>query len=173
MDKSLWLVIAVLAGLVVFGIFLSWYTDRKQTFDERQLLIRAKAYRIGYISLIVAVIAITFLQTWEKWTSTVDTPFAMLSALMFSLMVFGVYCVTHDAFFHRTDNPKAYLGICIAVMLLNVLAVIRHVKDNGTLFVGGKLTLSPGGNMLFSGMFLVLVITIVIKMILVKREDEE
>ena len=173
MDRSLWLVIAVLLGLVVFGVIMCWYTDRKQTFDERQLMIRAKAYRIGFISLIVAVIAIMFLQTWDRWTNVVDTPVAMMSALMFSLMVFGVYCVTHDAFFHRTDNPKAYLGACVAVLLLNVLAVASHLKDNGTLLVDGKLTLSPGGNVLFAGMFLVLVGAIIGKMIVSKREDEE
>ena len=59
------------------------------------------------------------------------------------------------------------------MLLLNVLAVASHLKDNGTLLVDGKLTLSPGGNVLFAGMFLVLVGAIIGKMIVSKREDEE
>ena len=38
--KGVFIVIVVLA-VAVFGVILGYYTDRKSTFDERQLLARA------------------------------------------------------------------------------------------------------------------------------------
>lgn len=170
--KGVFIVIVVLA-VAVFGVILGYYTDRKSTFDERQLLARAGAYRVGFGSLIIADLAIMLLQSWSKWTEVVDSTFAMMAALMVSLMVFSIYCVTHDAFFQRKENPEAYLGICIVVLFGNVMAVISHYSDHGTLLVNGKLTLSPGGNLAFGVMFFVLIVTISIKMLVTRPEEDE
>ena len=173
MDMKGTLVVIGVLAIVVFGVILGYYSNRRNKFDERQLMARAKAYRVGFGSLIIANLVILLLQSWKGWTDSVDSTFSMMVALMFSLMVFSLYCITHDAFFERKEKPIVYLETCIVVLAANVIAVIRHYSDHRTLLVNGKLTLSPGGNLVFGVMFLVLTITIIVKMLMTKREEEE
>ena len=173
MELSPWFVAVVLLGLVVFGIVLCTRMDRKQGYDERQLQIRANAYRIGFVSLMVAVLALMFLQTWSRWTEVVDNSFALLAALMFSLTVFGVYCILHDAFFKRTESPKAYFILCIVVLAGNALPVIGNLTKNKSLLVNGKLTFSSGGNAVCVVTFFAFLIALVIKALKKPEEDDE
>lgn len=163
----------VLVGLVVLAVFLCLYSDRKQDYDERQLQIRAKAYRLGFFTMIVSMLAVMFLQTWSRWTEVVDNSFALLTALMFSLTVFGVYCVLNDAYFTRRENPKASLLFCFGVLIMNIGAVLTNLSDDRSIFVDGKLTFSPGGNLLCGGMFGVFTLTLLIKMLIKPKEDDE
>ena len=172
MEWSPVLVIIVLLGLVGLGIFLS-FADRAQNYDERQLLIRAKAYRLGFITMLTSVLALMFLQSWDKWNAVVDSDFGLLAAAMFSLMVFGVYCVLNDAYFTRTESPLRGILICSGVILMNVGAILTNWSKTKSLFVDGRLTFSPGGNALCVGMFVVFLITIVIKSLVKPKEDDE
>ncbi|MBR7020309.1 MAG: hypothetical protein IKI15_04570 [Lachnospiraceae bacterium] len=163
----------VLVGLVVLAVFLCLHSDRKQDYDERQLQIRAKAYRLGFFTMIVSMLAVMFLQGWEKWNSVVDNAFGILAALLFSLTVFGVYCVLNDAYFTRRENPKASLLFCFGVLIMNIGAVLTNLSDDRSIFVDGKLTFSPGGNLLCVGMFGVFTLTLLIKMLIKPKEDDE
>ena len=163
----------VLVGLVVLAVFLCLYSDRKQDYDERQLQIRAKAYRLGFFTMIVSMLAVMFLQEWEKWNSVVDNAFGIQAALMFSLTVFGVYCVLNDAYFARRENPKASLLFCFGALIMNIGAVLTNLSDDRSIFVDGKLTFSPGGNLLCVGMFGVFTLTLLIKMLIKPKEDDE
>lgn len=163
----------VLVGLVVLGIILCVYSDRKQDYDERQLLVRAKAYRLGFLTMIVSVLAVMFLQSWSEWNAVVDNDFSILLAMMFSLTVFGVYCVLNDAYFKRTESPKGAVIFCIGVFIMNVGSVLANLSDGRSLLVDGRLTFSPGGNLLCAGAFLILLITILIKKLVKPKEDDE
>ena len=172
MDVSPWFVVVVLVGLVVLGIIMS-FADRKQNYDERQLLVRANAYRIGFITMIVSTLAVMFLQSWDKWNSRVDNAFGLLAALLFSLTVFGVYCVLHDAYLTRRENPKASFLLCCGIVIMNVGALLSNLSKDGSIFVDGKLTFSPGGNLLCAVMFGVFTLALAIKMLVKPKEDDE
>jgi|GEM_PF-462283 hypothetical protein len=164
---SVVLIVGVLIAAVV-------YSDKRNKFDERQLMIRAKAYRLGFASLIIADLVIMYLDTLKGWKESVDSSFAIVAALAVSFLVFSLYCILNDAFFQRKDNPKEYLIFCVIVCVCEGYVVISHLIENGSLYEDGKLTMTPGGSLLLGGLFLIDVIAIIIKTLVNKaRETEE
>ena len=92
---------------------------------------------------------------------------------MITVCVFGVYSIIAGAFLRMNENPKTYLGICFAVILPNAVVLIGELKKSGTLLKDGKLTFTPGGNLLNVLTFLIIGIAVIIKMIANSREERE
>ncbi len=167
--------IVVLVALILLcvAIYVASRRQAKDEFDERQLRVRADAYRIGFLSMFGSVIAMMVLFSWKPWVERVDTLVTLIGTVMIAFLVFAVYCITHDAFFRRKEKPQSYLGICIAAMLCNLGVVIRYLKEDGTLFVDGKATMTPFGNAMMAGVFFVVSIVLVIKIIVNRKEEED
>jgi len=167
--------IVVLVALILLcvAIYVASRRQAKDEFDERQLRVRADAYRIGFLSMFVSVIAMMILFSWKPWVERVDTMVTLIGTVMIAFLVFAVYCITHDAFFRRKEKPQSYLGICIAAMLCNLGVVIRYLKEDGTLFVDGKATMTPFGNAMMAGVFFVVSIVLVIKIIVNRKEEDD
>ena len=165
------IVIAALLVLIIAVFVLSRRTQEEQ-FDERQLRVRADAFRIGFFSMLGAVLAMMVLFSWKPWVDMVDPLFTLIAAVMISFLVFAIYCITHDAFFRRKEKPASYLLICIGVMLVNLGAALKNIK-NGTLLVDDKVTLTPCGNIMMGGTFLIVAIVLAVKMLADRREEEE
>lgn len=168
--------ILIIAAVIVVavGLFVAiYYSDKRNKFDERQLLVRAKAYRLGFGALIISDLVVMFLNSLEGWNKDVDSSFSIVLALAVSFTVFSLYCITHDAFFQRKDNPKEYLIFCIIVCVCEGYVVISHLIENGTLRENGRFTMTPGGSLLLAIMFLIVMIAIIIKMLINKAEAAE
>lgn len=167
--------IVVLVALILLcvAIYVASRRQAKDEFDERQLRVRADAYRIGFLSMFGSVIAMMILFSWKPWVERVDNLVTLIGTVMIAFLVFAVYCITHDAFFRRKEKPQSYLGICIAAMLCNLAVVIRDLVEKGTLFVDGKATMTPFGNAMMAGVFFVVSIVLVIKIIVNRKEEED
>ena len=167
--------IVVLVALILLcvAIYVASRRQAKDEFDERQLRVRADAYRIGFLSMFVSVIAMMILFSWKPWVERVDTMVTLIGTVMIAFLVFAVYCITHDAFFRRKEKPQSYLGICIAAMLCNLGVVIRYLKEDGTLFVDGKATMTPFGNAMMAGIFFVVAVVLVVKILASRKEEDD
>ena len=163
--------IAALLVLIVAVCLLSRRKEEEQ-FDERQLRVRADAFRIGFFSMLGSVFAMMILFSWKFWVNNVETMFTLIAAVMIAFLIFAVYCITHDAFFRRKENPKSYLGICLAVVFCNVAAVLRYI-GKGSLLVDGKVTLTPCGNILFACTFAIVAVVLLVKILTSRSEEEE
>lgn len=174
MGVSPYVVIAAAAVLVVFVV---WACIRKEDrkFDERQLQKRANAFRCGFFSMVGGNLLMMILFSWKTWTDRVDNMFTIIVVFMTAVVVFAVYSILNDAFFGNKENPKGYLGICLAVLFCNSMIVIRHFMQNGTLLQDGKVTMTPCTNLVMVVVFLIIALSIIVKMILNQREasDEE
>lgn len=166
--------VVVLALLVLLA---TRYTAKQKNFDEMQLMKRADAYRAGFFTMLGCMLLMMLLVNWKTWTDNVTMLFTINAAIMITLAVFGVYCVMNNAFFgksdHPVDNQKVYLVLCIAVVLPNCVTAWRHLHDNGTLLENGMVSMKPCGNLMIAGAFFVIAITIVIRMLLDRREEKE
>ena len=166
------IIIVCVLVLLVAAVIIASRRQEKDEFDERQLRVRADAFRIGFLSMLGSVIAMMVLFSWKLWMERVDTILTLIGTVTIAFLVFAVYCITHDAFFRRKEKPQSYLILCIIVVLLNLSVVIRYLKNKGTLLIDGKATMTPFGNTIMGGAFIVIAIVLVIK-ILVNRKEEE
>ncbi len=167
--------IVVLVALILLcvAIYVASRRQAKDEFDERQLRVRADAYRIGFLSMFGSVIAMMVLFSWKPWVERVDTLVTLIGTVMIAFLVFAVYCITHDAFFRRKEKPQSYLGICIAAMLCNLAVVIRDLVEKGTLLVDGKATMTPFGNAMMAGIFFVVAVVLVVKILASRKEEDD
>ena len=177
------MVLAIL-GLLCAAIFLVLISrsvailragrrQAKDEFDERQLRVRADAYRIGFMCMLGSVLAMMVLFSWQPWVDRVDTMVTLVGTVMIAFLVFAIYCITHDAFLRRNERASSYLTLSIAAMLCNLAVVIRDLVEKGTLFVDGKATMTPFGNAMMAGVFFVVSIVLVIKIIVNRKEEDD
>ena len=172
-DIMLYVVIAAALALVVMIVLATKFTSNGKGFDEMQLIKRADAYRAGFFTMLGGVIFLMVLLNWKPWTEHVTVTFSFLALIMVTLGVFAIYCAVHDAFFRMTESRKFYIGICFLVIFGNVMQVIAYYRDHGTLLENGKVSMNPCGNLATGGTFLILLLTIIIKMIAEKKEEKE
>ncbi|MBQ5568411.1 MAG: hypothetical protein IIT41_04120 [Oscillospiraceae bacterium] len=86
--------VGIIIGLAIYLI------TRKTTedYDERQLVIRGKAYKVGFLSTLGAGAVYGFISTVLKRPLAEDG-IAVFFILLFGVGVFVVYCIMNDAFF--------------------------------------------------------------------------
>lgn len=167
------IIIVCVLVLLVAAVIIASRRQGKDEFDERQLRVRADAYRIGFLSMFGSVIAMMILFSWKPWVERVDNLVTLIGTVMIAFLVFAVYCITHDAFFRRKEKPQSYLGICIAAMLCNLAVVIRDLVEKGTLLVDGKATMTPFGNAMMAGIFFVVAVVLVVKILASRKEEDD
>lgn len=173
MDLWFYVVIAAALALIVLIILAVKYTSNGKGFDEMQLMKRADAYRAGFFTLLGCVVMLMILESWSPWTRNVTVTFSFVLSIMVTLLVFGIHCVVHDAFFRMQESKKFYLGLCFCVVFVNAMQAISYYRDKKTLLENGKVSLSPCGNILIGATFLILAVAIVIKMLTAKEDRDE
>ena len=167
------IMVLVVLALLCAAVFVASRRQAKDEFDERQLRVRADAYRIGFLSMLGSVIAMMVLFSWQPWVDRVDTIVTLVGTVMIAFLVFAIYCITHDAFLRRSEKPSSYLGLSIAAMLCNLAVVIRDLVEKGTLLVDGKATMTPFGNAMMAGVFFVVTIVLLVKTLVSRKEEDD
>ena len=87
-------ILVVMAVAVVFMVARRSATGQKE-FDERQLIIRGKAYKYGFFATLAALITVIFCSSVFGFDMLL---LGGASCLFFGLTVFAVYCIWNDAF---------------------------------------------------------------------------
>ncbi|MBR5962439.1 MAG: LPXTG cell wall anchor domain-containing protein [Clostridia bacterium] len=171
MTDNAWIIL----GLMILLMIAAWVLLRKkrctEQYDERQLRIRAKGYQIGFFTalFLMSILALLF----EAECLTVITPgLAALTALMISVTVFAVYCINHDAFLAIRENGKSQIALYTIIVLVEIANIIRHIVM-GELMVNGKVEFTIGSAIVVGLCFLVMLITLLLKIRRDKKEVEE
>ena len=163
--------LGLMAGLMIAAWALSRKSRKTSEYDEMQLMIRAKGYKIGfYTALLLQTVMIL---VFELDVLTMITPgFAAFAVLITSVVVFAIYCILHDAFIAVRGKAKNYIWIFSAVILADGCVMIRHLTEGG-LLENGKLTFSTGSSALMCLGFLCVLITLIVKAFRDRKEAEE
>ena len=101
----------------------------KAEYDERQLAARGIAYRWAYMTLIFSLLANTGVETiWGPWAKP---GVAVWMMIFLSIGVFIVACVRKDAYFAVAQNPRTYLWLFGAVVVLQIPNIIISLRSGG------------------------------------------
>ena len=153
-------------GMLVGIILVVWAVTRKsgkaRHYDEMQQKIRADGYRLGFFVTLV-LLTVTMFALEMGLDRTVAPSLAVYAAMMLGLTVFAVYCIRHEAFISIGCQGKQFLITYALVTALNAIVAVRKLQE-GTAVVDGRLTLSFGAPALLSLCFLVVLITLGVKM---------
>lgn len=166
----------ILAGIMAVAVVTAILTAvrkkqgrPKPEYDERQMAARGVAYRWAFLTLMLSLAVNTGVEAlWGPWAKP---GVAVWMLIFLSIGVFIVACVRKDAYFAVAQNPRTYLWLFGAVVVLQIPNIIINLRSGG--FVeDGLLTwdaLSPASGALF----LVLTVCAIVRLRRQKREEQE
>ena len=139
----------------------------KGEYDERQQVVRGKAFTWAYTVLLI------YLALWMVLRS-LEIPFFMegvsvMAGVFLSIAVFVGYSIFHDAYFKASESPRTWIIIMSAISLLNLGVGV------GRLFQGETVADRLYNNMsLFIGaLFLVVLVCVVVKRSMDRSNGED
>ncbi len=141
MDMSfIWgLVIVLAVAAVVFIIFRK--SSAHRDYDERQLMLRAQGYRLGFFVTLLASAAVLLL-TEVAVIPAASFTLALFTALMAGIVSFAVFCIWNDVFFPLNERGTYYYVLYAAIAVLyGVMFAAKAAKgaalENGVPTFGG------------------------------------
>ncbi len=126
------LVLVFVIALVVVAI-----TKKKNgtaKYDERQELIRGRAFKYAFWVLVSYLCLNGFIQlgTGIEWADLMTSSFI---GICLSMTVFVVACIRNDAYFAVNQKPKFYLVMFALLVVLNLTIGILNMLDGDVQFI--------------------------------------
>lgn len=168
--KFFGMVVGILAG-VLFGVFLLSMARKdksaKAKFDERQEIVRGKAFKCAYFTLLVYQVLDAFVLARIDILPMEDS-LVIATGIFVSVLVFAVYSIWNEGYFSLNEEPKKVLWIFAFICLIN-LAIAFMNRDS--LMVDGKLTLDCL-NLFVGVVFAIIYATVLVRWLVNKKQDE-
>ncbi len=157
--------------LLALTLIIRKKTNRNKHYDERQLLLRANGYRIGFFVTSFALLVLILL-TEAGVSLKVSTGLAMFIVLMMGIVTFAVYCIMRDVYFSVGESSKRYILFWTIIVVINAIPVTQRLID-GTFLENGILSFSGGGaNFVCELSFLIVLVAIIVRKLQPEKEDE-
>ena len=163
MDHNYYM-LGVAAGMATVILVMALWRRRlrkrcQEEYDERQLILRGKCYRVAFFTLVLLLafnggVAAFLGRSWAQ--PGVDG----LLLLFAATGVFVVSAIWQDAYVPVTDSAGKYCILMGLVMLAQVPAVVSHIQM-GDYIEGGQITSSVlplASLLLFTVVFLAIVL---------------
>lgn len=160
--------IVLLVCVIMKLIFRKKKMDTQEGFDERQLLERGNAYKLGFTTFMIEF-AIYMLVAMGDFGFVIPVePVALASiALFIPITIFCIYAVRHDAFIGYNVTSKRFYILYIVAFVCNIIPAIMSICE-GTLIENGMLTLHST-NLIVAIMFGGILLALCVK----NKEDKE
>ena len=131
-------------AIQIFKIIMFKKDKDYSGYDERQELIRGRAFRYGFLTL-AFLLAATVL--WEECVGTLPIEFSllMMACLMVGCLVVILYDIWKDAYWEirQTSGSNIAVGLMVSVMAMQYMGLREQIK-NGDVIVHGVLTWDGG-----------------------------
>lgn len=170
---SMWFSLFIVMMFLVLVLLCASLSSRKNNlpeFDERQELIRGKAYKTGFFATLILIgIAIIFDST--NLLPFLDSTLLYGITILGGVLVFAVYCVWNEAYFGLNQKSSSVMIILAFIGIMNLfIGIMNYFKGN--MFLNGKLSF---GFMSFvcAFCFIVLFVTMLLKKISNKIDEEQ
>lgn len=165
--------IGMLVGLCICALFFrKSNTDGKlrTEYDERQKIVRGKAYKYGFYAMVYTLVIFFLLESGEIILPMHNT-IKDFCIIMVGIMVVGVYSIWNGAYWGLNNNPRQYailFTICTIInFAVSILAIAR-----GSMYENNMLQ-APFINLLAGVMFLIIAVTLFMKKYVDKKEGGE
>lgn len=138
-------------------------------YDERQELQRGRAFKYGFITLMVydLVLGAAYSGGWPEWC---DALVFQCIGIGIALLVFVSYCIWTDAYMSLTEQPKKVCALLVAALLINVAAAGMNIANN-VIFTADVLGIGVV-NLILAVILLVIMVEFLLKLWLDKRGAE-
>lgn len=138
---------------VVFGILLlvlmSWLVQKtggkvswgykKDSYDERQLLARGKAYKYAFYTLVIYMAVVSLIS--EFYGVTLFMSFCGIwIGVCLSVAVFAVICILKDAYMTLYENAKGVIMLFSMIALMNIGVAVRIICEGRPMLVDGRFS---------------------------------
>lgn len=166
-----WAFLGFMAAMVIAGLVVGKLAGKKlgkAEFDERQQLARGKAYKAGFYTLLVGLLAVYLVPIFTEWQPK-DTALLPFAAICVGVTVFACVAVANDAYLGIRQNPRAMLLVLGFVVVGNLTAGISAMGSEG--FADG-LTVENSMNFIIAAMGLIILAALAIRLRLAARDEE-
>lgn len=140
-----------LISVLFVGIMVKLFVRRRMNpdgreYDERQIAVQGKAYKISYFTLLIALTVGGLLFGFEG--KAVCSPFTLVMISMaLSLGVFITICIFKDAYFALRPQRKNMLILFLILGGINLFAGFRRLGDSPET---AAVSLCAGGLLLYA-----------------------
>jgi hypothetical protein len=163
--------IIICVVVVLFVVIVRLFRNKKNQYDERQLLARNAAYKVSFFFLLIYCSVCGLMQILDvKWA---DAAVQMFLGIILSFVLFIAVCMIKDAYF--SDSPKRNTYSVLFFFGFGILYLIHlmmRLSKGEVLFDNGELTVLVL-YLVSSVCFIALGILAVIKIIFEKRGAEK
>ena len=169
----------VIPHLLIFAVLfaLIWIIVRMRRdgqnnhYDEMQLSIRLKGYKIGFFVTLTGLFILIFtMECSNVFESKVSASFALGLVGFAGIVTFAVYCILKDAFFSIGQNRKSYMILCLIVVLSSGIGMIGSVRE-WMASEDKTLTFVNSANLLCGVSFLIILIALIAKDVHDRKEE--
>lgn len=142
----------VLMAFCYFMVMSSIHRNKKNKYDERQILARNQAYKTSYIFLLLYLTVCIALEAVDVKWAMFET--MILIGIFSSITIFAMICILKQAYIfnYRRNRPYDFL---IGSFFFGVIFLIRFFADvekGASVFTNGMLN-GNIANLLFSIMY--------------------
>ena len=176
-DFSTGLFAGILSALLIYLIVVQFMKKKKlnnNDFDERQELIRGKAYKYGFFTMVVLTL---FLMAALEFSITlpVSTSLAIFITLLLSIDVYAVYSIINDAYFGVGTNKVRYCIFFVIIIVLNLVGGASNLNSMNSTGKNILLSFSDASNLCVALAFIPVLVVMLVKIFKEKKEqnDEE
>ena len=135
---------AAFIAVQIFKIIMFKKDKDYSGYDERQELIRGRAFRYGFLTLAFSLAAVVL---WEECVGALPIEFSllMMACLMVGCLVVILYDIWKDAYWgiRQASGSNAAIVLMVAVMVMQYLSFRGHASA-GDVIVDGILTWDGG-----------------------------
>jgi MFS family permease len=165
-------VISVFLVLIILK-FINKDSSLRAKYDERQHIVRGRAYRIAFWTAVILLALYSFIDAYK-----IDIPIKRhvipFIIIMISVLVHTSYAILNDGYFGMNESRKRAMVMFVLIGLLNFGISILEM-NRGQMIEDGKLS-SPFMNLICGISFVIIGIVLFIKSRISKddyAEEEE
>ena len=169
----------VLCGLALVA-FIMWLVkkmggkvdlEHRNAYDERQLVVRGKAYKAAYLTLTAYMIIFAILDDLMEIMLFMSVGGIWLGICL-SILVFAVICIVEDAYMSLYENAKGIILLLSFVAIVNLVVGCINLWHGLPLVTDGGLSVTTV-NLMMGLLYLVISIVLCGKIIYNKKHPEE
>lgn len=162
----------LLGGVFAFLIILAINSKKHNncTYDERQLVGRADAFKGGFFSLLIYITAseIVSILLKKEWI----TPSCNLGfAISISAITFAIICIIKEAYLGLNQNAKSTIISSSIISVANIVMGLLHMEeDKFVIITEGKLDLDV--NFIVGTALLIVTIVFIIHTTIIRKSEK-
>ena len=169
------MVVGILVGVIIVALIFTYNKRKTGTvnggeYDERQKLLRGKAFQKGFFAMAIFCVLYWALVMLIAQRPLMEDGLSCLLCVFLGIGVFGIDCVVHDAFFTVQNKPKSYIALFTASSLCQVPSAIDNLRD-GEVAENGVLTFGVVPIVCFV-LFMSVLAAILLKQLAARKEEE-